>query len=349
MTERSDEKMKSERFRMLIAILLVPVCLAGIVAFCEAEVYTARENGTWKYEVWDEMVDGEEVKTMEEQGYVVYQQLPERMKKLCEQELFHKADVEESRDGGSDEDGEEVEMSLEKMGNTEYLQNKRTQLVGVDDDAICMVGELQFDPGSYSFAPEELAGIEACGFPGFAQKMQEIADMEKKNKEKYKETMWDYDYFYHLYSQGVEFMVRHSEETSVELMAYIGIPTCYAPGKYQEFIQNVTESGEYFLYSTCVGGETDVITFCKNNSIFYGSNMIHEDCWEKLNHKNITCLFRNGELEDYYVAACGKKLKLDEADQAFLDTYTKGLGKKLSEKESMVSEWQGRYQIYRTE
>lgn len=346
MTERSEEKMKNERFRMLIAILLVPVCLAGIVAFCKAEVWTAQENGTWKYDEWDELEDGEEVKTMEEQGYVVYQQFPERMKKLCEQELFHKADVQESRDEDSDED----EMSLEKMGSTEYLQSKRSQVVGVDDDAICMSAGLQFDPGSYCFVPEELAGIEACGFPGFAQKMQEIADMEKKNEEKYQETMWeDYGYCYHLYSQGVEFMVRRSGDTSFDLTAYIGIPTCYAPGKYQEFIQNVTESGEYFLYSTCVGGETDVITFCKNNSIFYASDVMEEDYRDKLNHKNITCLFRNGKLDDYYVAACGKKLELDEADRAFLDMYTKGLGKELSEKESMVSEWQGRYQIYRTE
>lgn len=341
--------MKNERFRMLIAILLVPVCLAGMVAFCKVEVWTARENGTWKYEQkWEYMED--EVKTMEEQGYIVYQQLPDRMKKLCEQELFQKFYVEESRDGDSDEYEEEDEMSLEKMGSTEYLQNKRAMIVGIENDSICRLAELQFDPANYCFLPEELAAIEACGFPGFTQRMQEIADMIKKNEEEYGETVWeDYEYCYHLYSQGVEFMVRRSGKTSVEITAYIGILACYAPGKYQEFIQNVTASGEYFLYSTCVGGETDVITFCKNDSIFYGSNAIHEDCWEKINHKNITCLFRNGKLDDYYVAACGKKLELDEADRAFLDTYTKGLGKELSDKESMVSEWNGLYQIYRTE
>lgn len=343
--------MKNERFQLLMSILLVPVLLLGMVAFCKLEVETAQENGTWHYQDWDiEEAVAEE--TLEEQGYTAYQQLPERMKKL--QAVFLNAQSEEQRDGGEeyDEDeydGDEYELTVDNMGSDEYLKHESSRLIQFNDKSVFLAAELGYDPAKHCFVAEELAEIEACGFPGFTEKMQQIAGkIAGKIAESIEETVFVENAEIYLYCQGVEFKVIRTGKTSVDLHAYIGALTCYAPEKYKEFIQKVTAEGKYFLYSTCVGGGTEVITFCKNDSISYEAEQSYKDGEKKGDNKKIVCLFRNGKLDDYYVVACGGELELDEADQAFLDTYTKGLGKELSEKPSMVSKWQGVHRIYRT-
>ncbi|MCM1245046.1 MAG: hypothetical protein NC293_05290 [Roseburia sp.] len=357
--------MKNERFQTLIAILLVPVLLAGIVAFCKLEVQTATRSGTWKYpERYDyDESDVAVSDTLEAQGYTLYQPVPEQIKNLHEQRLFKESVTVENRGGEMDideepdedidgdidediDDEEEVEISLEKLENGQVLKEFNTTLVGCADDKICLSAELSFDQGNSSFAPGELAEIEACGFPGFADKMQEIAKLVIQNEEECGDDIWEYGEYFHYYNRGVEFSVRRASANSFTLMAWISVTSCYGPAKYQEFIQNVTEDGEYFLYSTCVGAETDVITFCKNNTFSCASRAMTEKCKNACDDKKITCMFRDGKLYDYYVAACGNELKLDEADQAFFDTYTKGLGKTLSQKASMFRE--GIYRVYRT-
>lgn len=338
--------MKNERFKIVMGILLVPVLLGALMVFCRHEMDQALKNTPWDNDANEEDVDYDydvlSAGTMQERGYVVYQQLPERIKNLI------KVFGEPVMTGESREDSEVAEDWLEELGSTELLTNEEPEY---DRSLGC---DLEFDAKSCSFTPAaqvRLAKIEESGFDGFTGMMEDVTGIIRKNTEKYGENYWSEKMEsierYIVCCQDMQFEFERSGSGSFYLNIPIQSATCYVPEKYREFVQNVTADGEYFLYTTCVGDKIDVVSFCKNNSIAAVEGGVPDEDREKNNNKRIVCLFEDGKMVDYYVTTLGNELSLDEKDKKIVDTYMSGTGKELPDKPTMVSKYAGIHRIYR--
>lgn len=340
--------MKKDKFGIIIAILLAPILLAGLVAFCRYEAKDAvkrnKEFGEYKYQEYTA-----QGKSLRDRGYVMNQQFPDGFRKLKELGIWEshldsegEADVE-----GEEQIEAEEEITLEYMESGKLLDANEFY-VGKDTSGYEYLDmRLEFDVAKSCFtSTDKISQIEACGFADFSKQLNKVAEVIRKHGG------ISYEGYY-IFCQGVEFElfptnVTENNMTNFWLRACLNASDYYVPEKYQEFIRNFTENGEYFLYSSGIGGETEVLVFCKNNSV--SASGVDEKTSDKENdNKRIIFLFQNNNLVDYYVTTSGNdELAFDDADKQLIETYTKGLGKELSDRPAVLYGYEGYYRVYRT-
>lgn len=346
--------MKKDKFGIIIAILLAPILLAGLVAFCRYEAKDAvkRNKGNGEYKYQDYTAQG---KTLRDRGYVMRQQFPDGFRKLKELDIWEEsyldsegeADVEGDEQILEDEQIAEEDITLEYMESGKLLDVNEFN-VGKDTSAYEYLDiQLEFDVAKSCFtSTDKISQIEACGFTDFSKQLKKVVEVIRKHGG------ISYEGYY-IFCQGVEFElfptnVTENDMTNFWLRACLNASDYYVPEKYQEFIRNFTENGEYFLYSSGIGGETEVLVFCKNNSVA-ASGVDVKTSDEENDNKRIIFLFQDNNLVDYFVTTSGNdELVFDDADKQLIETYTKGLGKELSDRPAVLYGYEGYYRVYRT-
>lgn len=328
--------MKNEKFKILIGILIVPVLIAGMISFVQKLAHNPR------YETTNESDTGSVMaKSMEEQGYIVYQEVPERVRALVNCEAFDL--VEESRGG---EEDVQIPDILKSMGREEMIKNVCPLLAS---DIGSFGTEFAFDAKNCSFINSELIRqIEACGFTGFSEQLAKIEKIVEKKTKEYGTNYYElHDELYSFTCQGTTFSLYRMKDNLFNFEVAINLSTCYVPAKYKGLVEKVNAAGGYFLSASQVGGNIEVLTFTKDNAICDQSSKNLEGEAE-INNKKLILMFRDGSLSDYYVTVAGNDtLKMDDKDKEILQICTAGLGKELSDKEYMKSNYGGIYRIFR--
>lgn len=338
---------KEERFKSILAILLVPVLILAIVGFCMAragdkEVMTGRIVGA-------EEGGTNMGTTLAERGYVLYQPMHPGIKALYEQEI-----LESVQGGGSDEEtfDSQEDMSLlnfDQIENGDYLeQNPLT----VQESSVlmeCLMGrELSYDPKEGKFtSTEEISRIEAAGFEGFGKQLDKAAKLIQCSIKYDNQGEEMIEPVYYFCCQGVRFSLRKQSDKSFQISLHFNFSSCYAPAKYQKFVKDVVAGGEYFLCASTVGGEIETLTFCKDDTVSILSDREDTDLSKMVDDRRIVFMFRDGKLIDYYMIVQGGELVLDDSDKNLIDKYAKGIGKGYPDKVSMTFSRYGIFHIYR--
>lgn len=338
---------KEERFKSILAILLVPVLILAIVGFCMAragdkEVMTGRIVGA-------EEGGTNMGTTLAERGYVLYQPMHPGIKALYEQEI-----LESVQGGGSDEEtfDSQEDMSLlnfDQIESGDYLeQNPLT----VQESSVlmeCLMGrELSYDPKEGKFtSTEEISRIETAGFEGFGKQLDKAAKLIQCSIKYDNQGEEMIEPVYYFCCQGVRFSLRKQSDKSFQISLHFNFSSCYAPAKYQEFVKDVVAGGEYFLCASTVGGEIETLTFCKDDTVSILSDREDTDLSKMVDDRRIVFMFRDGKLIDYYMIVQGGELVLDDSDKNLIDKYAKGIGKGYPDKVSMTFSRYGIFHIYR--
>lgn len=345
--------MKRGRISAMIGIVAVIMIAFGYICFCRESMNssrTAEENDTD-----EKMTEEWKPLTLAQGGYAVYQNFPQNVQKLVDTNLFNTPEYSHYEEGEDDyywENYTEAERKAEKeqlaeeyaqalenlkqIGSKDYLET--TQLSTVSESGAWefnLSGVLKYDSNTNRFTePEKIAMIENCGFPEFTAVISELEERTKRNEEQinsnanneFSHTLSLFSVYY----PGVTFQFQKTVQGDFRVSLNINYSGCYAPAKYQSIINGVTEKGSYFLYSSCVGEDKDVLVFCRSNSIYA------ENFWEtaggKYNEKKLALVFEGGKLTDFYVTTSNQEMELDDADREILDVYAKGTGKSLSDK-----------------
>ncbi len=340
---------KEERFKSILAILVVPVLILAIVGFCMArtrdeEVKTGRIVGA-------EEGGTNMGTTLAERGYVLYQPLHPGIKALYEQEILKSV-----QGGGSDEETSDFQedMSLipfDQIESGNYLeQNPLTVQESSVNRECLMKRDLSFDPKQGKFtSTEEISRIEAAGFEGFGKQLDKAAKLIQCSikYDNQGEEMIEIEPVYYFCCQGVRFSLRKQSDESFQIWLHFNFSSCYAPAKYQEFVKDVAAGGEYFLCASTVGGEIETLTFCKDDTVSLFSDREYTDLSKMVDDRRIVFMFRDGKLIDYYMIVQGGELVLDDSDKNLIDKYAKGIGKGYPDKVSMKFSRYGVFRIYR--
>lgn len=338
---------KEERFKSILAILLVPVLILAIVGFCMAragdkEVMTGRIVGA-------EEGGTNMGTTLAERGYVLYQPMHPGIKALYEQEI-----LESVQGGGSDEETFDFQedmslLNFDQIESGDYLeQNPLT----VQESSVlmeCLMGrELSYDPKEGKFtSTEEISRIEAAGFEGFGKQLDKAAKLIQCSIKYDNQGEEMIEPVYYFCCQGVRFSLRKQSDKSFQISLHFNFSSCYAPAKYQEFVKDVVAGGEYFLCASTVGGEIETLTFCKDDTVSILSDREDTDLSKMVDDRRIVFMFRDGKLIDYYMIVQGGELVLDDSDKNLIDKYAKGIGKGYPDKVSMTFSRYGIFHIYR--
>lgn len=343
--------MRKGRMSAIIGILSVVIIAAGFICFCKAKTSVSMEK---RYQDVSEE-DGEEgepgMLTLAQKGYTLYQPLSETIQKLIDSNLFYTPDYafyEEEHGGYMDYTDKELEQAkedqkdeyekmlgrLEQFGTGAYLDNSGVTTVTESWD-FDLQGVLKYDKNTNRFTDsEKIATIENCGFSEFSSLMSEIEKATEKEKKWLRENgMEDWNRpTYSVYYPGVTFRLEQSSMGDFLVDLQINYSGCYIPEKYRGVIDSVTGGGKYCLYSSCVGGDKEILVFCRSNSIYHHN--VYGGAFEagKYDDKKLALIFEKGKLVDYYVATSAEGTKLDESDKEILNTYVKGTGKELPEK-----------------
>lgn len=344
--------MKKGRISAMIGIVAVIMIAFGYICFCRESMNSGRmveEKDTDEnaMEEWKPL-------TLAQGGYAVYQDFPQNVQKLVDTNLFNTPEflyygededsywenyTEAEREAEKEQMAEEYAQALEnlkRIGSKDYLET--TQLSTVSENGAWefnLSGILKYDSNTNRFTePEKIAMIENCGFPEFTAVISELEERTKRNEghfnsnanNEFSQTLSLFSVYY----PGVTFQFQKTTQGDFRVSLYINYSGCYAPEKYQSIINGVMEKGSYFLYSSCVGEDRDVLVFCRSNSIYA------ENFWEtaggKYNEKKLALVFEGGKLTDFYVTTSNQGMELDDADREILDAYAKGTGKSLSDK-----------------
>lgn len=324
-----------EKSKVIIGILLAPALIVLMMAafiLAGKDKHTIREQAEQGEPYTTEV---QELATLKKKGYILYRKIPDHIKRLARSDVFQKFNEEDS--------GVELEM----------LATTDSERFG-DEYASCVVGErqsfpcyLEFDAKAFRFTEEEkIRRVEECGYSGFEKQLAKVADIVKEKTQEHGDSYWHYAWErYQLSCQGTTITLERTSDGNFTMFLNINLSTCWVPGKYKDLIERVDAAGGYYLFSSCVGGEVEILTFCKDNSIAEGGSV--EGGESLVDNKRLVLMFRDGKLEDYYMTTAGSELELDSSDQNMLKLCTAGLNKTLPEKETMVSQYQGVYRIYR--
>ncbi len=333
--------MKNQKFQVLIGILLVPVLIAGIVSLGQRLGQNLKHEGMGES---GEDFAPAQMKTMEEQGYVMYQALPERVRALVNSGLFDRTQEEEEAEKKTD--------ILDRIGQEDFAKNIRLLLISNTYLASYSCKEnFPFDEKSNSFVNTELIRqIESYGFTGFSEQLEKVARVvAMRTKEWGSGYYGEYGEAYRLTCQGTEFELYRMSDGSFDLEFDINFSASYVPEKYRELVEKVSAAGGYFLSASQVGGETEVLVFTKDNAVSDESPRRLDKEMSEVNNKKLILMFRNGSLSDYYVTVAGNDtLKLDDKDKEIIKICTTGSGKKFSD-EYKRSENGGIYWIFQPE
>lgn len=325
--------MKKEWLRGLMGIALILVLFFGFFIFCEN--LDRQKSKTKQMDQEEEYEETENGKTWAERGYILRGNVQENVKLLLESEepLFMPEDyVYEQIDG--------EKLNMQKV-NKEYNILKETLFESEDPTTMESYGEmvvgptyagvstiLSFDAKQCKFTDDKIPKIEACGFPGFAERIKEVENKIQKRKEHehFEDDIETYGVEYKICCQGVEFILSAETNDTFVLTLIWNDSSRFIPGKYQSMIEEIEADGKYYLYSSCVGVESDVLVFNRDNTV---ATYDREE-YQEGDNKRIAFIFKDGVMADYYFASSANTLVLDEADEQMLDTYAKGFGKELS-------------------
>lgn len=335
--------MKNNYKSTVIGIVLVLLIALGYVSFCRAvdrrEAALPEDDGSHDGNITYNT-------TYADRGYIVYDKLPEAYDKLLESTVMVPTETDlweveydhddedhvmsETLDGRISDYNMEVD-SLKEMGSASFLLRESSNMV-VSPRRTSIRRCINWDDKSGRFKETELfAAIESCGFSGFTGL---ISKVEKQIKEKFEDKEELYYSFeqYIVYCQKGIFVIEQTymDENLFELYLVANKAYCYVPEKYKNMIDSVNADGDYFLYSSCVGGKRDVLVFCRDNTV---CNMDEAEVAVKTDssrNKRVAFVFEDGKLVDYYVVMASTELQLDETDRKLIDTYASGLGRTLS-------------------
>lgn len=338
--------MRNDYKSAVIGIVLVLLIALGYVSFCR--VVDRAEASVPQHD--DGSDDGGNITyttSYADRGYIAYDKLPEAYGKLLESNVFvpteadlweyedfmedeypSKADFLESRISEYDSEAD----SLKTMGNASFLEQEGSNMV-VSPRRTSLRRCINWDNKAGRFREAELfAAIESCGFSGFTGL---VSELEKRIKEKLAddgEEEYALSEEYIIYCQKGIFVISQTymEENCYELGLVVNNAHCYIPEKYKNMIDSVNAGGDYFLYSTCVGGKQDVLVFCRDNTVCDASEAMTAVKSGAGQNKRIAFVFEEGKLVDYYAVTTTTALQLDEIDKKLIDTYASGLGKTLS-------------------
>lgn len=299
--------------------------------------------------------------SLKSRGYIKIQEMPQNIEKLFQSDVVH---VDEMGSAEAEDDSwpeQTLQKYVKYMKGDHFLEQCNDLVVTepvVNADSKLYLKDLTMMNGDLSEESRKIVEkVEQCGFAGMSDLVSEVVSTVQKRYQKYGKQYWkEFGEVFEITCQGVVFaLVRNVTEDGTEVFSYymcINPSICYAPAQYKEVTDSVMQSGEYFLYSSCVGGQTDNLTFRRNNVVMdlCAEQYALGGDEEKSTGKNISLIFEKGTLKDYYISVADGELVLDEVDRKFLDTYTKGLGKELSEEPQAASKKfiNGRYLLYRT-
>lgn len=337
---------KEERFKSILAILLVPVLILAIVGFCRAGDKDEVMTGS----VCEAMSGGTDIgTTLAERGYVLYQLMHPGIKALYEQEILESRSRPE---GGSDEetfDFQEAQLNFDQIESGDYLEQNPLTVQESSVIMECLMGrELSYDPKEGKFtSTEEISRIEAAGFESFGKQLDKAAKLIQCSIKYDNQGEEMIEPVYYFCCQGVRFSLRKQSDKSFQISLHFNFSSCYAPAKYQEFVKDVVAGGEYFLCASTVGGEIETLTFCKDDTVSILSDREDTDLSKMVDDRRIVFMFRDGKLIDYYMIVQGGELVLDDSDKNLIDKYAKGIGKGYPDKVSMTFSRYGIFHIYR--
>lgn len=347
--------MKKDYRGTVIGIVLVLVVALGAVSFFRVQ------NNKWmkqskEAEGTDTPSDGrilkipswEEIPSWAEKGYTKYQDLPEAYQKLVESKIFVPSKENAANYEFWEEEGDDDFAGEEYMGELQQEYEEFVTSLGMAEDASFLKEESSFvlspvssgmtrklkwkeKEGKFDEA-ELFAAIEDCGFSGFSNLMSEVEDRIRNQRSASAEDRYYTSTECIVYCGGGTFVVRDSyDDQYYELSVIINYSRYYIPEKYRNMIDRVNADGDYFLYSSCVGGKKEVLVFCRDNTVCELGRMGEWKNQKTLDNKRLAFVFEEGKLVDYYVVTATDQLQLDGIDQKMLDTYASGLGKTLSD------------------
>ena len=333
----------NEKFKVLMGILLAPALIALMLALllpCNHDNYMEIEQEQES----DQDAVSEDAFSLNNLGYILYRNMPDCVKTLAHSEVFGEFNKEDS--------GEEL-ANLEKIDTGSFGNNLVPCVVGGRQYFQC---QLVFDTKNFRFTDEEkIRKIEECGYSGFGEQLERVADIVRENTKEHGNNYWEYTIEkYQLSCQGSTFVLDRVSDGGFIMSLEVNLNSCWVPEKFRDLTERVNALGGYYLSASCVGGEVETLTFCKDNSIAEEvdeSTDLRENETENrrkyLNNKRLVLMFRQGELVDYYMTTAGCELKLDDEDKKMLELCTGELGKTLPEKETMMSRYLGVHRIYR--
>nr|MBP3598209.1 hypothetical protein [Eubacterium sp.] len=343
--------MKKEVFRTLVFALLVPVLF--LVVWCVNYPKSIVARDLDKELESDSNRSTIMVTDIMGRGYVKYQELPEKLVLLGGESMLVSKTYDEET-----EELREVPVDFVSLLDAKNLKKVQDQIVaeGFSEDASGGM-EFVFDDKQNKFTcTEMIQRIESLGFDGFSQRIEEIEKCVARNSESATQSgddenaYWESDWeSYYADCQGVRFLFERTSWKTFQVTVNANLSWCYAPQKYLPFIQQATESGDYYLISSCVGGEKEVLTFAKNNTITDLCYMYKkDDATSSLTRgRAFSFVFdENGQLVDGFSVSARTNPEFDETDRAFWEKMTKELGKELREKPIVVDS--NSFLIYRT-
>lgn len=334
--------MKKEIKQVLAGALVIPVLfltLGGI------------SYGAVRHKDTDVTVieDGETMaETIEERGYVRYQEVPRGLLALKDNPAFYCNEYDEEMDGLEKNPADFASFFEDKS----LMQDCTAFFVSKCKGFFTANAVLSYDYEKNEFVDKELIQeLEENGFQGFGEQLKKLEKcIQRKSVTRKEDEYFESDSeSYFINCQGVEFELSHTAKGDFLLEVSANYAFCFAPEKYLAFIKQQTASGEYYLTSSCVGQKRDVLTFEKNNCMIDLCAQPNEEVQDaKENGKRISFVFENGTLVDYFVTVAGSELEWDEEDRLFMETATAGLNKELKKKPKRHEVYFSKYRVYCT-
>ncbi len=343
--------MKKEFIKILVSALILPIlffliwgiCYANIVSV-EREQETLEEEGTGDVEYVARVAD------LESRGYVCYQDVCSGLLALKDNAAFTYMEYKEETD-----ETKKTQADFSVLLGEESASQYGCLVVADERNENVATATLKFDTTKNTFQDVELIQqIETNGFPGFSKQIKKVEEsIQKKCATRQGSSNQPYwkrgEECYYIDCEGVQFELSRKESGNFLVRVRANFSYCYAPEKYLTFIRQQMSTGSYYLKSSCVGGERDVVTFAKNNCITDYNAQVEEEVLDVQGHgKNISFVFDNGTLVDYFVTTCGADLQMDAEDEAFIAKATEGLDKELEKKPKTPGWGESTFRVYRT-
>ncbi len=346
--------MNQDNRKRCMGICLVVILFAGIL-LVYSRAYGSKDFRSNSQVMSDNGIQTKTLQNIIERGYGTYQSVPESLCKLAKESLFcSETQMYQSLEEGEFVEGYEDEMTSKLCQNPAYLESDEFAQdyheVSVSSEAGWGLSTtLEYDYNQGKFMNEDvIQAVESCGLEGFRQQLQKVeVSLSKEDKK--------FHFEHYIHCQGVKFRITKEDEYKLDekagfvLSAIINPSSCYAPKKYDDFVKGKMASGDYYLSSSCSGREKDVLTFTKNNSNGmkgYGYRDTVRESMEANNSKNISFIFKEGKVIDYYISTTNPRLKLDEKDQAMFAAEAEQIGKTITEKTKSMDGYDGDSFVY---
>lgn len=338
--------MKKEIKQVLAGAMVIPVLFLTLGGLSYGVVH----HKDTRKDADEAVMDYEEnvTENIEKRGYVRYQEVPGGLLALKDNPAFFCEEYDEESDSRK-----KISADFASFFEDESLMQECTAFfVSKCKGFFSANAVLEYDYEKNMFTDKEMIQqMEENGFQGFGKQLEKVGKciQRKSVTRKGKDYVEDDSECYYINCQGVEFELTHIGMGEFLLEVSANYSFCFAPEKYLPFIKQQIASGEYYLVSSCIGENRDVLTFEKNNCMIDLCAQSNEEVQEeKENGKRISFVFENGTLVDYFVVVAGSDLEWDDSDKVFMETATLGLDKELKKKPKRHDAYYSNYRVYCT-